>query len=91
MKQLITLALIIIALASCSENRSGNREPKTNVARVRVLSDNTVNWIRLNAVEARVYQVGDTVKMSLNTHLITDLDTEPKDYMLVRLDSIVNN
>jgi hypothetical protein len=90
MKQLITLALIIITLASCSENRSGSREPKTNVARVRVLNDNTVNWIRLNAVETRVYQVGDTVKMNLNSHLISDLDTEPKDYMLVRLDSIVS-
>jgi len=55
-----------------------------------VLSDNTVNWIRLNVVETRVYQVGDTVKMNLNSHLISDLDTEAKDYMLVRLDSIVS-
>jgi ferredoxin-fold anticodon binding domain-containing protein len=90
MKQLITLASIIIALASCGESKSGNREPKTNVARVRVLSDNTVNWIRLNAVETRVYQVGDTVKMNLNTHLINDTDPDNKDYRLVRLDSIVS-
>jgi hypothetical protein len=90
MKQLITLTLIIIALASCSENRSGNREPRMRIARVRILNDNTVNWVRLNAVETQVYKVGDTVKMNLNTHLISDLDTEPKDYMLVRLDSIVS-
>lgn len=90
MKQLITLISIIIALASCSENRSGNREPKMKVARVRILNDNTVNWVRLNTIETQVYKVGDTVKMNLNSHLISDIDTDAKDYMLVRLDSIVN-
>ena len=90
MKQLITLASIIIALASCSESRSGNRESKTNVARVRVLSNNTINWIRLNVIEAKVYQVGDTVKMNLNTHLVNDTDQNNKEYVLVRLDSIVS-
>jgi hypothetical protein len=60
------------------------------VARVRILNDNTVNWIRLNTVEAQVYQVGDTIKMSTNTHMVSGMDSDYQDYMLVRLDSIMD-
>jgi hypothetical protein len=89
MKQLITLISIVIALVSCSEDRSGNRVPRRKIARVTVLKDNTVNWVQLNVVEAQVYQVGDTLKMTQD-HLINDTDDEGDNSIRVRLDSIVN-
>jgi predicted membrane-bound spermidine synthase len=87
MKQLIMLAVIIIAFASCSESRSGNRESLT-VARVRVINDSTVNWIRLSTVESKVYRVGDTLKMNPKIHNISSLDDSY--YKLVTIDSILN-
>jgi ferredoxin-fold anticodon binding domain-containing protein len=89
-KLIMLVVIIIIALTSCSESRSGNRESKMKVARVRILNDNTVNWIRLNTVEAQVYQVGDTIKMSNKTHMVSGMDSDYQDYMLVRLDSIMD-
>ena len=89
-KLIMLVVIIIVTLTSCSESRSGNREPKMKVARVRILNDNTVNWIRLNTVEAQVYQVGDTIKMSNKTHMVSDMDSDYQDYMLVRLDSIMD-
>jgi len=53
------------------------------------LKDNTVNWVQLNVVEAQVYQVGDTLKMTQD-HLINDTDDEGDNSIRVRLDSIVS-
>jgi hypothetical protein len=89
MKQLIAFASIVIVLASCSEDRSGDRVSRKKIARVTVLKDNTVNWVQLNVVEAQVYQIGDTLKMTQD-HLINDTDDEGENSIRVRLDSIIN-
>jgi hypothetical protein len=89
MKQLIAFVLIIIAITSCGESKSGNRELRRKIARVTVLKDNTVNWVQLNLVEAQVYQVGDTLKMTQD-HLVNDRDNEGENSIRVRLDSIIS-
>lgn len=88
MKQFILVLLIISLLASCSESRSGKRESNYTIARVKVLGDSSINWVRLNTVEARVYRVGDTVNMKSEFHTVAALN-DTFNIIPVKLDSLV--
>jgi hypothetical protein len=91
MKQ-ITLAIALISLlASCSESRSGKREPNYSIVRVKMVNDSsTIDWVRLNTVETKVYRVGDTVRMNLNVHtIVTPGASDADGSSLVVLDSLV--
>lgn len=92
MKQFILVLSIISLLASCSyPDSSGRREPNYTIARVKVVNDSsTVDWVRLNTVETRVYRVGDTVRMNLNIHtIVTPGASDDVGSKLVVLDSLV--
>jgi len=90
MKQFILVLSIISLLASCSESKSGNREPQYTIARVKVLSNNSIDWVRLNTVEAKVYRVGDTVLLNANVHtVVTSGASDDEGSRLVVLDSLV--
>ena len=88
MKQLILVLSIISLLASCSESRSGKRESNYTIARVKVLGDSSINWIRLNTVEVKVYRIGDTVNMKSEYHTIATMDDD-FNTIPVQLDSLV--
>lgn len=91
MKQFILVLSIISILASCSESKSGKREPNYTIARVKMVNDSsTIDWVRLNTVESKVYRVGDTVRMNVNVHTIVTSGTdEATGSSLVVLDSLV--
>ena len=90
MKQIISALTIISVLASCNESTSGKREPQYTIARVKVLGDtSSINWIRLNGVEAKVYKVGDTVNMKSEYHKVADLN-DAFNVVPVRLDSMLS-
>ena len=91
MKQLILVLSIISLLASCSESRSGKREPNYTIARVKMVNDSSVvDWVRLNTIETKVFRVGDTVRMNLNIHtIVTPGASDDAGSKLVVLDSLV--
>ena len=91
MKLIISVLAIISLLASCSGDRSGRREPNYTIVRVKMVNDSsTIDWVRLNNVETRVYRVGDTVRMNLNIHnIVTSGASDDNGTRLVVLDSLV--
>ena len=90
MKQFILVLSIISLLASCGTSESGKREPEYTIVRVKVLSNNSVDWVRLNTVEAKVYRVGDTVLLNANVHtVVTSGASDDEGSRLVVLDSLV--
>lgn len=65
----IMLAIVVISLmASCSNERSGNREV-TQIVRVK-LSNGDIDWVRLNTIEMKVFKEGDSIRVSRYTHRI---------------------
>ena len=91
MKQFILVLSIISLLASCSESRSGKREPNYTIVRVKMVNDSSVvDWVRLNTVETKVFRVGDTVRMNSNVHtIVTSGASDYNNSSLVVLDSLV--
>lgn len=73
MKKVMFFLLVVSLMASCSDREySGNREV-TQIARVR-LDNGEIDWVRLNAVEMKVYKEGDTTRINRLTHRI-QIDT----------------
>ena len=89
MKQITLAIALIILLASCGTSESGKRESQYTIARVKLLDESTVSWIRLNTIEARIYKMGDTLTMKTNTHIVAQLGDD-FNTTLVQLDSILS-
>lgn len=70
MKKIILAIAVIGLMVSCSDQApSGNREV-TQIVKVK-LSSGDLDWLRLNAVEMRVFNVGDTVRVNRTIHHIS--------------------
>jgi hypothetical protein len=89
MKQFILFLSILSLLISCNYPDSGKREPQYTIARVKVLSNNSIDWVRLNTVEAKVYRIGDTILLNVNAHTVISGTDEVDGSRLVVLDSLV--
>ena len=88
----ITLAIALISLlASCGTSKSGKIESNYSIVRVKMVNDSsTIDWVRLNTIESKVYRVGDTVRMNLNIHTVVTSGTdEATGSSMVVLDSLV--
>ena len=68
MKRIMLAIAVISLMASCSNERSGNREV-TQIVRVK-LANGDIDWVRLNSIELKVYVVGDSIRISRATHRI---------------------
>ena len=76
MKKVLLSIAVISLMASCSNERSGNREV-TQIVRVK-LGNGDIDWVRLNSVEMKVYKEGDAIRISRATHRIQTDSLYPK-------------
>lgn len=77
MKKVMFFLLVVSIMASCSHPEgSGNRETY-KLAKVK-LPNGDLDWVRLNTVEAKVFNVGDGIKVSRKLHRISSDTTSEK-------------
>lgn len=77
MKKVMFFLLVVSLMASCSNSEgSGNRETY-KLAKVK-LPNGDLDWVRLNTVEAKVFNVGDGIKVSRKFHRIASDTTSEK-------------
>lgn len=77
MKKILLVIGIVSLMASCSHPEgSGNRETY-KLAKVK-LPNGDLDWVRLNTVEAKVFNVGDGIKVSRKFHRIASDTTSEK-------------
>lgn len=83
MKKLILLLSVVIALASCGSQSSGNQIPITVVKAI-VLESGTKTFIRIPNTLKDVYSIGDTVYLDLLTHRINEIDTTTARVVIIK-------
>ena len=70
MKKIILAIAVIGLMVSCSDQElSGNREA-TQIVKVK-MSNGDLDWVRLNLIEMKVFNVGDTIRVNRTIHHIS--------------------
>ena len=84
MKKLIVSLSLISFLASCGD--APFRESHS-IARVISTHDQSINWVRMSPVEAKIYKKGDVLRVNLSSHNITQ--DALANYSVVSIDTII--
>lgn len=74
MLRVILLLAVIVSLASCGSQSSGN-QITTTVVKATIVGSNVKTFIRIPNTLINVYSVGDTVLLNVATHRIDESDT----------------
>lgn len=86
MKKTIVILTALITLVSCGNGSSGKRFP-VSLVRVRVLDDNSINWVRFTEVEMKVYNAGDTILINPMFHSMATIGD--KEMVMAKIETII--
>ena len=72
MKQFMTMLLLSIVI---TVTNTSCEEQYYCTCRIRILEDNTIDYIEMTDVERHMHQIGDTIWVNPNIHRIENSDT----------------